>query len=166
MIMTIVDWNTVVSQSFVFFIALVTAGAGVWMLWLGYKLTVAQTRLEGLGDDNSPARDAIRKTVQNANAITESASAVTAQAATVAEAAGNPGSEATPGNDAQSQQPVDQVQSASQAATASIGPTADYVRALAELTKNLSSLTPAVSAFVVSTILFITAGTTVALNSI
>ena len=166
MIMTIVDWNTVVSQFFVFLIALVTAGAGVWMLWLGYKLTVAQTRLEGLGDDKSPAREAIRETVHNANAITESASAVTAQAATVAEAAGNQGSEATPDNDAQSQQPVDQVQSASQAATTSIGPTADYVRALAELTKNLSSLTPAVSAFVVSTILFITAGTIVALNSI
>jgi hypothetical protein len=47
-----------------------------------------------------------------------------------------------------------------------VGVLEDYVRALAELTKNLSSLTPAVSAFVVSTILFITAGTTVALNSI
>ncbi len=150
MIMAIVDWNTVVPQIFAFVIALVTAGAGVVMLWLGYKLTVAQTRLEGLGQANSPARDAIRATVQNANAITQTASKVVEQAADVA------GDE-----DEQPQQQADRVSSATQAVTASIGPTADYVRALAELTKNLSGLTPAVSAFVVSTILFITAGTIV-----
>jgi hypothetical protein len=61
----------------------------------------------------------------------------------------------------QIQQHADEINSATQAITASIGPTADYVRALAELTKNLSGLTPAVSAFVVSTILFIVAGTIV-----
>ena len=144
--------ETVAAQVFTFVIALVTALAGVVMLWLGYKLSVAQTRLEGLGNDNSPARNAIRTTVQNANAITQKASEVADHAAAMAEAASQ---------EEQIQQHADEINSATQAITASIGPTADYVRALAELTKNLSGLTPAVSAFVVSTILFIVAGTIV-----
>ncbi len=70
MIMTIVDWSTY-GPLFTFLIALLTAVAGIWMLVLGYWLTVAQTRLEGLGNTDSPAREAIRATVRNANAITE-----------------------------------------------------------------------------------------------
>ena len=141
MIMTIVDWSTY-GPLFTFLIALLTAVAGIWMLVLGYWLTVAQTRLEGLGNTDSPAREAIRATVRNANAITEQ----------VVEAGGN---------GAPPQPQEDESKSATETVALAIGPQADLVRALAELAKSLNGLTPAVSAFVVSTILFITAGTIV-----
>ena len=48
-----------------------------------------------------------------------------------------------------------------QPATDDIGDAAQYVRALADLSANLSNLTPAIASFVVSTILFFIAGVAV-----
>ena len=143
-----------------FAIALLTAVAGLLMLWLGYRITVAQTRFEGLGSTNSEFRTAIRETVKQGSAVAQQASAVAEHASSVAQVASEQAREAE-GDPDQLQQKVGQVTEATQAVARSIGPTADYVRALAELTKNLGNVTPAVAAFVVSTILFITAGTIV-----
>jgi hypothetical protein len=123
-------------------IALVTCGAGVWMMRYGYNLTEAQQNMLGFKDDMQTSVAAVKDTVVQARDTIQAGLPSPGPPDAVAQ--GSPITEAT----------TEHVQ----AATNTFSGSADYVRGLAELAKNLGDLTPAVSAFVVSTILFFFAG--------
>jgi hypothetical protein len=123
-------------------IALVTCGAGVWMMRYGYMLTEEQQNMLGFKDDMQTSVAAVKDTVVQARD-------------TIQAELPSPDAPAT----AATESPTTAATTAHvEAATNTFSGSADYVRGLAELAKNLGDLTPAVSAFVVSTILFFFAG--------
>jgi hypothetical protein len=115
-------------------VALLTAGAGIWMMRYGYKLTEQQINLSGLRPIIHESVKAVNDTVVQAGSVLPEDQDVVGQL--------------------HSEMHVQEVQATTQA----FGSAAEYVKGLAELAKSLTSLTPAVSAFVVSTILFFFAG--------
>ncbi len=119
-----------------FIIALTNAIAGVWMMRYGYKLTEQQKDLLGLKETIDEGVEATKETIVQASSVVQEGLQDRADVL---------------GADQYTQAvQVEQVQAANRA----FGSAAEYVRGLAELAKNLSDLTPAVSAFIVSTILF------------
>jgi hypothetical protein len=139
-----------------FVISVVTCGAGIWMMRYGYKLTEQQTNLLGLKGTVQTSLTAVKDTVVEASNTIQEGLPTTdtpnvAPAPNTSPTTNNPTTTPTA---AQTQAATQQMQ----AATQTFSGTADYVRGLAELAKNLTDLTPAVSAFVVSTILFFFAG--------
>ena len=126
-----IDPLQVVTLLISFAIAFVTNVAGVWMMRYGFKLTKQQTDLLGL----KPTIDEGLRLAQEA--------AVKASGSTQGTSSRIVGS----ASDSQEEQ-------VTQPSPQAFGGPAEYVRGLAELAKSLGGLTPAVAAFVVSTILF------------
>lgn len=126
----------------------VTTGAGILMMILGYRLTQQRSNLLGM-------KQTINERAQVATDVVKEAHNVIQQrgAHAVPEVQLHQAGEG--GNTPQVQVATQQL------AGQAIGGTAEYVKGLAELVKNLSGLTPAVLAFVVATILFVIAGSVV-----
>ena len=114
-----------------FSIAFATCVARVWMMRYGFKLTQQQTNLLGLKPTIDEGLRLAQEVAGNASGITQ----------------GTPSR--VVGNALDSQE-----ERVTQPSPQAFGGPAEYVRGLAELAKSLGGLTPAVAAFVVSTILF------------
>lgn len=108
--------------------------AGGLMMWLGYRLTKGQEKL----------RNTLHTAIYDVHSAVYPSSRIQ-----------------NPSQPRSSQENQDGPDDPQQPAIHNTGGAAEYVRALAELSANLSNLTPAIASFVVSTILFFIAGVAV-----